>query len=72
MVYVAMHKRKVFGSQIHETLASKRKSAKDAEKKLHQIDSSLSQIRKELEKEKVESEYLVPEVMNWIETDSVK
>jgi gas vesicle protein GvpN len=72
MVYVATHKRKVFGKQIHETLADKRKSAKDAEKKLHQIDSSLSEIRKELEKEKIESEYLVPEVKNWVETESVK
>ncbi|MEK6876088.1 MAG: gas vesicle protein GvpN [Nanoarchaeota archaeon] len=72
MVYVATHQRKVFGTQIHETLAEKRKKAKDTEKKLYQIDSSLSEIRKELEKEKIESEYLVPEVKNWVETESVK
>nr|MBA4405218.1 gas vesicle protein GvpN [Nanoarchaeum sp.] len=65
MVYVAKHKRKVMGKQIHQTLFEKRK-------KLDGTESSLSKIRKEIEKEKVESEYLIPEVKNWIETDSVK
>lgn len=72
MVYIATHKREIIGTQIHETLAEKRKNAKNTEKKLYQIDSSLSKIRKEIEKEKIESEYLVPEVKNWVETKSVK
>lgn len=72
MVYFPTHKRRVLGTQIHETLSYKLKKAGEQEKKLHQIDSSLSQMRKEIEKEKIESEYLVPDVKNWVETDSVK
>ncbi len=73
MVYVPVHKRKSLGKQIHETLeAKKKKEVEQNEEKPGGIDSSLSSIRKEIEKEKVESEYLVPEVKNWIETDSVK
>ena len=75
MAYTATHKRKVLGGsdgRIHQTLEEKEKEAKEKEKKLHKIDVSLSKIRKELEKEKIESEYLAPEIKNWIETDSVK
>jgi len=73
MVYVPVHKRKAMGKQIHETLSEKnKKRAKEKEKESHEINSPLSKIRKEIEKEKVESEYLVPEVKNWVETDSVK
>ncbi len=72
MVYIAVHDRKVFGTQIHETLAEKRKKTRETKKGLDEIDYSLSKIRKEIEKEKVESEYLVPEVKNWVETESVK
>jgi len=72
MGYIATHKREIIGKQIHETLEEKRKSEKDTEKKLEQLDSSLSQLKKVLEIEKVESEYLVPEVKNWVETDAVK
>jgi len=73
MVYVPVHKRKAMGKQIHETLSEKnKKRTKEKEKELHEINSPLSKIRKEIEKEKVESEYLVPEVKNWVETDSVK
>ena len=75
MVYVPVHERKTMGSQIHETLAEKNKKrlkAKDKEEELERIDSSLSQIRKEIEKEKVESEYLTPEVKNWVETEPIK
>ncbi len=75
MVYIPVHKREVLGKQIHETLAEKSKKRlkdRDREKELHEIDSSLSKIRKEIEREKVESEYLTPEVKNWVETDSVK
>lgn len=67
MVYIPMHKRKILGKPVHETLVEKRKKN---EEKLHQIDSSLSKIK--IEKEKIESEYLVPEVKNWVETNSVK
>ena len=66
MGYIATHKREIIGKQIHETLEEKRKSEKDTEKKLEQLDSSLSQLKKVLEIEKVESEYLVPEVKNWV------
>ncbi|MEK6876908.1 MAG: gas vesicle protein GvpN, partial [Nanoarchaeota archaeon] len=72
MVYIATHKREIIGRQIHETLEEKRKSEKVTEKELKQFDSSLSQIKKILEIEKVESEYLTPEVKNWVETDAVK
>lgn len=65
MVYTAKHKRKVLGKQIHETITEKKEKDKEGG------DVSLSEI-KEKEREKVESEYLVPEVKNWIETDSVK
>ena len=69
MVYFPVHKRKVMGNQIHETLTEKKSKVKDKEEELEQIDSSLSKIRKEIEKEKVESEYLTPEVKNWVETE---
>lgn len=66
MVYIPMHKRKILGKQVHETLVEKRKkNVKDTEEKLYQMESSLSK------KEKIESEYLVPEVKNWVETDSI-
>lgn len=71
MVYRTKHKRRVIGNQIHESIEKKVKTKK-AEKELHKIDSSLSKLRKEIEREKVESEYLVPEVKNWVETESVK
>ena len=72
MGYIATHKREIIGKQIHETLEEKRKNEKESENKLKQIDASLSQLKKVLEIEKVESEYLVPEVKNWVETDAVK
>ena len=72
MVYLAVHKRKVMGKQIHETLTEKKSKAKDKEEELEQIDSSLSKIRKEIEKEKIESKYLTPEVKNWVETEPIK
>ena len=72
MVYIAQHKRKTIGKQIHETLNDKEKNNNEREEKLKEIDSSLTKVRKELEREKVESEYLIPEVKNWVETDSVK
>ena len=72
MVYFPVHNRTVLGSQVHETLVDKQKKAKKREKELHKIDTSLSEIRKESEIEKIESEYLVPEIKNWVETESVK
>ncbi|MEW5896484.1 MAG: gas vesicle protein GvpN [Nanoarchaeota archaeon] len=72
MVYIAQHKRKTIGKQIHETLDDKKNGKKETEEKLKEIDSSLTAVRKELEKEKVESEYLTPEVQNWVETEPVK
>lgn len=72
MVYVATHKRKIMGNSVHQTLGEKRKEIKEIEKDLQHTHSSLSKIRKEVEKEKIESEYLVPEVKNWVETESIK
>ncbi len=71
MVYFAEHKRKSVGTQIHETLESKKKKEEKLEK-LEKIDASLSEMRKEIEREKVETKHLVPEVKNWVETESVK
>jgi len=72
MGYIATHKRKVMGTRMHETLEEKQMKIEAEEKESNQINSSLSQISKLLEIEKVESKYLVPEVKNWVETDSVK
>ncbi len=71
MVYFAEHKRKSVGTQIHETLESKKKKEEKLEK-LEKIDASLSEMRTEIEREKVETKHLVPEVKNWVETESVK
>lgn len=68
MVYFPVHKRKVTGVQIHDTFDKKKKQIK--KNKDLQVEDSLSDIKKE--KDKIESEYLVPEVKNWVETDSVK
>jgi len=72
MVYIPTHNRKAIGKSIHETLDKKKKKFKNKEQKLDEIDSSLNVIRKEIEKEKVESGYLTPEIKNWIETETVK
>ncbi|MBU2637371.1 MAG: gas vesicle protein GvpN [Nanoarchaeota archaeon] len=73
MKYNASHKREAIGGQVHETMAEKKKRKMEyMEENLEQIDSSLSKMRKDLERENVESEYLVPEIKNWIETGSVK
>jgi len=72
MVYFGKHKRKSMGGQIHETLGDKKKLNCKKEKKLKEIDASLSIMRKEIEREKVETENLVPEVKNWVETEAVK
>ncbi len=71
MVFVPSHKRESIGKSIHETLAIKKKRLKH-EEKINKVDSSLNLIRKEIEKEKVESEYLNPEIKNWVETEAVK
>lgn len=73
MKYNAKHKREAIGTQVHETMAEKKKrKMMDVEENLEQIDSSLSKLRKDIERENVESEYLVPEIKNWIETGSVR
>ena len=72
MVYFPVHNRKVLGGQVHETLQEKKKIFNQKEKELQKIDDSLIEIKKELVLEKVESEYLVPEVKNWVETEPVK
>lgn len=71
MVYRSKRKRISLGKQIHETLKEKIQRAKVQEQELIQ-DIPLSEIRKEIEKERVEAEYLVPEINNWVETDAVK
>src|SRR3989338_9955991 len=72
MVYFPVHNRKVLGGQVHETLEEKKNKVKDKEKTLQKIDDSLSDLKEGLKLEKVESEYLVPEVKNWVETEPVK
>jgi gas vesicle protein GvpN len=72
MSYLQVHKRKSIGTRIHDTKEEKKKRTKDTEEGLHQTDSSLSELKKEIEQEKVESEYLVPVAKNWVETESVK
>ncbi len=72
MVYTPVHKKTVRGQQVHETWKEKRDKIKNTENRLDQINSSLSEIRKGVEKEKIESEYLVPKVEGWVETDQVK
>jgi len=72
MVFVPSHKRESIGKSIHETLAMKKKRLKQEEEKINKADSSISLIRKDIEKEKVETEYLNPEIKNWVETESVK
>lgn len=72
MVFIPTHKRESIGNSIHETLAMKKKRLKHEEEKVNKVDSSLNLIRKEIEKEKVESEYLSPEIKNWVETEAVK
>ena len=72
MSYIQVHKRKIIGKRVHDTKEDKDKRAKDAGEGLHQTDSSLSEMKKEIEQEKVECEYLVPEVKNWVETEPVK
>ena len=75
MVYFPEHKRKSAGIQIHECLETKKKKAGEREEKLEKLekmDDSLSRMRTEIEREKVETKHLVPEVKNWVETESVK
>ncbi|MBU3912863.1 MAG: AAA family ATPase, partial [Nanoarchaeota archaeon] len=72
MTYFPTHKRTSLGKSIHETLEEKNKRVKKEEQKLDKIDSSLNLIRKDIEKEKVETEYLNPEIKNWVETETVK
>jgi len=71
MVFVPIHKRKSIGKQIHDTF-DKKKNFKNKEQKWDKIDSSLNLIREEIEKEKIESKYLTPEIKNWVETQAVK
>ena len=70
MVYMVTHKRKSIGKQIHETQSEKLKNKEKEVKEKKQSSSSPSEIKKE--REEVESEYLVPEVKNWVETNSIK
>src|SRR3989338_4032232 len=75
MVYFPEHKRRSAGIRIHETLETKKKKAGEREEKpekLAKIDDSMSRMRTEIEREKVETKHLVPEVKNWVETESVK
>ncbi len=72
MVYFPEHKRKSVGTQIHETLESKKKKNGRKLEDLEEIDASLSVMRQEIEREKVETKHLVPKVENWVETEPVK
>lgn len=57
------------GKQIHETLVEKKKIKSEVSKEEVPNEESTSL---KMEKEKIKSEYLVPEIKNWVETDSVK
>lgn len=72
MVFIAKHKRASLGQRMHQTLEEKRKRIQEEEQELSSTDTSSSEMRKEIEREKAESEYLVPEIKNWVETDAVK
>lgn len=71
MVYKAKHKRISLGKPVHDTLEEKRKKMQK-EQELAWSNASKSETRKEMEREKVEAEQLVPEIKNWVETDAVK
>ncbi len=71
MTYLAVHERKNIGSQLHQTFAEKRKQLERRARRLNNLKSS-GVIGEELKKGNVEAEYLVPEVENWFETESVK
>ncbi|MEK9179431.1 MAG: gas vesicle protein GvpN, partial [Patescibacteria group bacterium] len=49
-----------------------KKKKEEKLEKLEKIDASLSEMRTEIEREKVETKHLVPEVKNWVETEAVK
>ena len=72
MVYLAVHNRKSIGRAIHQTLTGRRVDLEKKEKRLSKLKSSLSVMGEELKKEKVETQYLVPGVDNWVETEPVK
>ncbi len=59
------------GEQIHETLDFKKQTEKEQKKIQEQIDTS-SLKSEVIERQKVESKYLVPEVKKWVETGAVK
>ena len=65
MVFKAKDKRASLGQRMHDTLEEKRKNIQK-EQEMAQTNSSGS------EREKVETEQLVPEIKNWVETDTVK
>ncbi len=72
MVFIARHKKKSLGKRMHETLEEKRKRMQEMEQELAVICAPASETKKEKEREKLESEYLVPEIKNWVETSAVK
>ncbi len=71
MVFIAKHRRESLGKRMHETLAEKRKKTQ-AEEKLIPANISPPETRTGMEREKLESKYLVPEIKNWVETSAVK
>ncbi len=72
MVFFAKHKKKSLGKRMHETLEEKRKRMQEREQELAVICAPASEAKKGMEREKLESEYLVPEIKNWVETNAVK
>ncbi len=72
MAYRAVHRREVLGKRMHQTFSEKRAELENKEKALSNMKSSLAVMDKELAREKIEAEYLVPEVEYWVETEPVK
>ncbi len=76
MVYISIHKRESVGGRVHKTMAEKKsKEARKAKKVREGKENNNSlptKLADKTQREKIEAEYLVPEVSNWIETDSVR
>ncbi len=72
MTYLAVHRRESIGGRLHQTFAEKKVEVKKEEQRLSKLKSSLGAVSNGLPREKVSTEYLVPEVEYWVETEPVK
>ncbi len=73
MVYIPVHKRKSLGETVFKTLAAKKR---ERLRELTSLNNPLNPIKEPpkevVERKKLESEYLVPKVENWVETTPIK